>query len=187
MPNWCENTLTLSHKDPAMIERAKAAFVKGNLLNEFIPCPQDLIDTVSGYVPEQEALDAKQAINRAKYGFSTWYEHNITKWGTKWDVGSPNGIVEVTENTISLSFESAWAPPVSAYHELEELGFTVKAMYHEPGMGFGGIFKDGWEEYFEWEGDTSEELAARLPVELNEAFSITENMAAWEAENEGDE
>ena len=26
MPNWCGNTLTISHEDPDMIVRAKAAF-----------------------------------------------------------------------------------------------------------------------------------------------------------------
>ena len=39
MPNWCGNTLTLSHEDPDMIVRAKAAFAEGGFLNEFIPVP----------------------------------------------------------------------------------------------------------------------------------------------------
>ncbi len=39
MPNWCANTVTLEHKDPAMIARAKEAFDKGAFLQEFIPVP----------------------------------------------------------------------------------------------------------------------------------------------------
>ena len=47
MPNWCNNTIELSHEDPAMIERAKAAFADGKFLNEFIPLPKELEDTTS--------------------------------------------------------------------------------------------------------------------------------------------
>jgi hypothetical protein len=47
MPNWCNNTIELSHEDPAMIERAKAAFADGKLLNEFIPLPKELEDTTA--------------------------------------------------------------------------------------------------------------------------------------------
>ena len=42
MPNWCSNTLTITHEDPTMIVRAKAAFANGEFLNEFIPVPEDL-------------------------------------------------------------------------------------------------------------------------------------------------
>ena len=39
MPNWCANTLTLEHEDPAMIERAKTAFAEGKFLKELVPPP----------------------------------------------------------------------------------------------------------------------------------------------------
>ena len=32
MPNWCSNTLVLQHDEPAMIDRAVAAFKEGRLL-----------------------------------------------------------------------------------------------------------------------------------------------------------
>ena len=48
MPNWCNNTMTLEHDDPAMIERARTAFNGEGLLQEFIPVPEDLRNTVSG-------------------------------------------------------------------------------------------------------------------------------------------
>jgi hypothetical protein len=46
MPNWCNNSVTLRHADPTMIARAKDAFVRGEFLNEFVPLPQSLRETV---------------------------------------------------------------------------------------------------------------------------------------------
>jgi hypothetical protein len=48
MPNYCSNTLTLTHDDPAMIARAHDALERGELLQEFIPVPQELKDTMAG-------------------------------------------------------------------------------------------------------------------------------------------
>lgn len=60
MPNWCHNKITLSHDDPAQIERVKAH--KDNVLQEFIPCPQELLDGEG------------------------WYDWRVNNWGTKWDI-----------------------------------------------------------------------------------------------------
>ena len=183
MPNWCSNGLTLTHSDPAMITRAQAALLRGEFLNEFIPCPQDLIDTVQGFVPEQEALEAKQAANREKYGYSTWYDFNVANWGTKWDVSDAS--VEVEDaNTLKASFETAWAPPIAAYAQLEELGFTVEAFYYEPGMAFVGKYEDGDDDCYEYGGYTSSTVGDAIGEELDDYFGISENMAEWEEENE---
>lgn len=181
MPNWCSNGLTLTHSDPAMIERVLKG--KGGLLQEFIPCPQDLIDTVSGFVGEGQALlEAKQAANIAKYGYATWYDHNVSEWGTKWDVNADN-IEREDDNTVTLSFESAWSPPIGAYEKLTELGFGVKAFYYEPGMCFVGKWEDGEDECYEYGGATSETVREMIGEELDEYFGISENMAEWEEEN----
>lgn len=187
MPNWCNNGITLRHADPAMIERAAKAFQEGRFLQEFIPCPQDLIDTVSGFVgEEQAALEAKQAANREKYGYATWYEHNINEWGTKWDVNSDN--VEIEDAiTVTAGFESAWAPPVAAMEKLEVLGFSVRLYYYEPGMAFAGVYEDGCDDYYEYGGMTSEEIAVELPDDLDEMFGISESVAEWEEENAEDD
>lgn len=183
MPNWCNNTVTLEHTDPAMIERARTAFAAGTFLQEFIPCPQDLIDTVSGYVPEQEALEAKQTANRERYGYSTWYEHNIAKWGTKWDVGGGDGSLQDIEGGVIITFDSAWAPPIAAYDQLTELGFKILAMYYEPGMAFAGVWEDGNDDYYEYGGMSADQIEAELPSELDEAFGISQAVSEWEQEN----
>jgi hypothetical protein len=89
MPNWCNNTLTLTHEDPAMILRAKEALDRGEFLSEFIPVPEDL-KIVAGSVgdpDEQKELERKTAENREKYGYGNWYDFCVGAWGTKWDVG----------------------------------------------------------------------------------------------------
>jgi hypothetical protein len=57
-------------------------------------------------------------------------------------------------------------------------------MYYEPGMAFAGIFEDGADEYYEYSGMDSKQIAEELPVELDEAFGISESAAEWEAEQE---
>jgi hypothetical protein len=157
MPNWCSNSLTLTHTDPAMIDKAVAGFTDGKLLETFVP-----------YEGEWD------------------YDWCVSNWGTKWDVGGDNGYTRPNPNTLNISFESAWAPPTVAYSRLEELGFTVKAMYYEPGMCFCGLYEDGNDDYYEYDNMDAAELADTLPTELDEEFGISDQLAEWEAEQEED-
>lgn len=186
MPNWCNNGVTLRHADPAMIDRV----IKGKegLLMEFLPTPQELVDTVSGWMGEdkQAAHEAQQAANVEKYGFKDWYEWNINNWGTKWDFALDS--VERTDSyTVKASFESAWSPPITAYERLEALGFEVEAMYYEPGMCFVGMYVNGVDECIEYGGYTSETVREAIGEELDEYFGISEQMAEYEEENKEEE
>jgi len=187
MPNWCSNGITLRHADPAMIQRAAKAFQAGQFLQEFIPCPKELLETVSGFVGEdkQAAHEAQQAANLEKYGYITWYEHNINEWGTKWDVESDN--VEIADaNTLTAGFDSAWAPPTNAYERLMDLGFEIEAFYYEPGMAFVGKWQDGIDDCHEYGGYDSTTVREAIGAELDDYFGISESMAEWEAENQED-
>jgi hypothetical protein len=86
-----------------------------------------------------------------------------------------------------LGFESAWSPPIGAYEKLTEQGFRIRAMYFEPGMAFAGVWDNGDDDYYEYGGMDSKEIADTLPAELDEAFCISESVAEWEAENGDDE
>jgi hypothetical protein len=187
MPNWCNNVVELYHEDVEMINRAKDAFKRGEFLNEFIPVPADLNITAGslGNTDEQKELEAKQAANLEKHGYSTWYDFCVNEWGTKWDVGGDDAILnEDNTNALTLTFDSAWAPPINAYEKLEELGFQVKAYYYEPGMTFCGIYEDGDDNYYDFGGMNSETVVDAVGEELNEMFGISECMAEWEEENE---
>ena len=188
MPNWCNNTLEIAHKDPAMLERAKDALNRGEFLQEFIPVPESL-KIVAGRVgdddsPEQQLLEEQESTNLFVYGYKNWYDFCVGEWGTKWDVGGDGITAEIEEGRITTSFDSAWAPPVAAYEKLMELGFSVRAYYYEPGMCFAGIWEDGDDDFYEYGGMNSEKIAEELPEVLDEMFCISEQVAEWEEENE---
>ena len=184
MPNWCNNSVEIYHTDPAMIERVRTAFNKGALLQEFIPVPEDL-HIVAGSVPvEQEAAHkAKEQANRDTHGYANWYDFCVNEWGTKWDIGADGNPAQDIPGGLMLGFESAWAPPIGAYEKLTEQGFRIRAMYYEPGMAFAGIWEEGSDDYYDYSGLDSAGIAEALPVELDEAFGISESAAEWEQEN----
>jgi hypothetical protein len=161
-----------------MIERAAKAFQEGTFLQEFIPCPTELTEAVANFTTNEDLV--------AKYGYSSWYDFNIANWGTKWDVNSDN--VEIPDaNTVTAGFDSAWAPPTRAYEQLTEQGFEVVAFYYEPGMQFVGKWEDGFDDYYEYGGATSDTVRDMIGEELDDYFGISESMADWEAENAEEE
>lgn len=166
MPNWCSNTITLRHSDPAMIDRALKALNAGEFLNEFLPIPEALKD-------------------------EGWYSWCVDNWGTKWDVGGDDVAERLDDNTLGASFDSAWAPPVNAFASLCDMGFEIKAYYYEPGMCFCGVFEgnqDGWDDdYREYSDETSDTVREAIGEELDDYYGISEEMADWEAENQDDE
>ena len=189
MPNWCNNSVEIYHEDPAMIERVRTAFNDGRLLAEFIPIPQSL-KIVAGCVgdpDEQKKLEEDTARNKEVHGYGNWYDYCVNEWGTKWDVGADGNPAQDIPGGLMLGFESAWAPPCAAYEKLTEQGFRIRAMYFEPGMAFAGIWEDGIDDFYEYGGLDSAGIAEELPVELDEAFGISESVAEWEAENAEEE
>jgi hypothetical protein len=187
MPNWCNNTLELHHEDPAMIERAKKAFADGKFLEEFIPVPASL-HIVAGRVgdgDEQKKLEEDTARNIEVHGYGNWYDFCVNEWGTKWDVGGDdyNEPILETPNKITMSFDSAWAPPITAMDKFEALGFSVRLYYYEPGMCFAGVYEDGHDNYYDLSNMTSTEVADELQSDLDEMFAISETMAEYEEEN----
>ncbi len=189
MPNWCNNTLEITHEDPAMIERVRTAFKEGRLLDEFVPVPKEL-HIVAGRVgddadPEQIDLEAQEKSNRETFGYANWYDYCVNEWGTKWDIGGddynepqeiPNGLI--------MSFDSAWSPPVAAMEKFQDLGFSVRLYYYEPGMCFAGIYDEDGDDYYELGDMNSEQVAETLPEALDEMFCISECMAEYEEENQ---
>ena len=189
MPNWCNNSVEIYHEDPKMIERVRTAFNDGRLLAEFIPIPQSL-KIVAGCVgdpDEQKKLEEDTARNKEVHGYGNWYDYCVNEWGTKWDVGADGNPAQDIPGGLMLGFESAWAPPCGAYEKLTEQGFRIRAMYFEPGMAFAGVWEDGFDDYYEYGGMSSTEIAETLPAELDEAFGISEDVAQWEAENAEEE
>lgn len=181
MPNWCSNSVVLKHKDPEFVARARQAAEKDGLLNEFIPVPKDLMETIAGSFGDEEKqkeLEIQTAYNIKNYGYSNWYDFCINEWGTKWDV---TGEVQDIDGGLMLNFESAWSPPIAAYEKLKSMGFEVEANYYEPGCSFVGEWIDGEDIYYQIEGN-SEWVRENIPEHLDDAYGISEGMEQWEEE-----
>ena len=194
MPNWCSNVVTLSHPDLGQVERARDAFLAGKLLQTFFPCPEELRnpDSTSYGGPENKKYETLRSELTEKYGYANWHDWCVDNWGTKWDVtadGMTTDDYPVDGNSISISFDSAWAPPVMFYIALEEQGWTVDAFYYEPGMNFCGRFTDGINDSYDIEDDPQWVLD-NIPDEINEMFNIStsmEDMDFEEFNNEDEE
>lgn len=187
MPNYCSNTLVLQHDEPAMITRAMKAFENGTLCNEFVPVPVELTETMAGSYSdpsEQKALLERTQQNVKRYGYGNWYDFCIGEWGTKWDVGDNGSAVQTNEGMATFSFESAWSPPIGLYEKLEELGFSVTAMYYEPGVGFAGVYDECGDDCYDLTDMDSQSVREMLPTGLDAEFGISDNMEEWERENQ---
>ena len=145
MPNYCNNSLKLRHDDPAMIDRAMKAFQEGKLLEEFVPVPTELKETMAGHYGDgykRELHEFTQQLNIKYFGYANWYDFAVAEWGTKWDVSEPQ-YTENKDGSVTIWFDTAWAPPMPIYEELEAQGFEVEATYCEQGVGYAGWYADG--------------------------------------------
>lgn len=184
MPNWCYNIATLSHKDPAQIKRVVDAFDRDSLFAEFVPVPEALMDTRTTSHGGSDAAekDALRADNREQYGYASWYDFRIAKWGTKWDVGAGDGVCDQQNNkTVTLHFDSAWSPPVEWYEKMHrDFGFSITAYYNEPGLVFCGKWENGEDESYEYDECTSENVKDLIGEEIDNVLCISDAMAEWE-------
>ncbi len=190
MPNWCNNTIEVSHEDPAKISALADAFKRGEFCDYAIPVPEDLKrdgSSTHGGI-NADLYDQIRAENQEKHGYSSWYEFCTSNWGTKWDVGGNDCSIDVSDDGLSInaSFDSAWSPPTGVYDALVEQGYKVRAYYYEPGMSFAGVYDNGEDDtYSDW-GD-SQGAKDMLPEDLDEAFGISDSQAEWEEEERLDE
>jgi hypothetical protein len=186
MPNWCNNNLTLTHEDPAMITRAFDALERGEFLSEFIPVPEQL-KIVAGMVSDPDAqkkLEEDTARNLEELGYGNWYDYCVGEWGTKWDCGEQGSSdIHPDGRMLHTYFDTAWAPPIAAYEKLEAMGFGVEAMFYEPGMGYAGTYSDGYDNNIELEGLSADDIERDYP-DLDECFGIAECMREYEEPEE---
>jgi hypothetical protein len=187
MPNWCSNVVEVSHPDRRKIVELRRAFRKGQMCNYILPVPQDLKDTMAGSYGDgdkQAALEAQTKRNVEKYGYGNWYDFCVGNWGTKWDVGDRGGDTRNDANSLTLTFDSAWSPPMGIFEKMVDEGYEVVAYYYEPGMGYVGKYDNGSDECIEYSGETSKTVRDAIGDELDDMFAISESMAEYEDDNE---
>ena len=160
MPNWCNNVVTINSDDPEQIKRIEAAVNQGKLFEEFMPFPNGEWD----------------------YGWC------VENWGTKWDARVIDYFRD-GDNSISITFETAWGPPLTLYSYLYESdeGWEIDAYYNEPGMCFAGTWYNGSDDLYEYAELSADEIDEELPEELNEMYAIAQYKRDWEEENEDED
>lgn len=185
MPNWTQNHITIKHADKSRIDLIEATNnTDKGVLATVIPCPEELNDEeLTTWSRDDEVrLDAKRAAMMAKYGYVSWYEWNIAHWGTKWDLCEPH-IQRIDDNTVVVTCETAWSPPVQAFETMKEMGYEIRALYCGEGPEFAGIWEDGNDNCFNTTNG-SKQARAVLPQELNDHFGIADTLEEYERENE---
>jgi len=160
MPNWCDNMVTLRHNDKSKIDALCEEMNKKNEqgywnnapLNHLRPRPADQEDN--------------------------WYDWNVNNWGTKWDA-SVIDWERRDDNEVWISFNSAWSPPTTLYEYLVENDWEVDAVYHEPGMGYAGLFTtDGGDDYYDYDV-TNKDSIDSLPSEIVDFAGLEEEHERW--------
>ena len=180
MPNWCSNTIEIEGTKEQINSFVSFLEENGgkNWFSFFRPCPQELTDTVSGFVGEdkQAAHEAQQKSNIEKYGHSDWYSWCVDNWGTKWNCDAQDWVKVENPNddqaSVTFWFDSAWSPPTALYEFIESNSeFIVTASYLEEGMSFVGQFTGGMDECYEFSDVDSLE---NIPEELVDEWNLVE-------------
>ena len=142
MPNWCNNTVTITGPN-SMIDKIEKIVNEEKdapgLLNFMHPIPPALKDTVSGSEsakPDWQKKDSAKLIK--EYGYDNWYDWCNNNWGTKWDTDAECDHVE--SNCFECEFETAWSPAEGIYYALREQypDVEISWFYDEPGMQTAG-------------------------------------------------
>lgn len=148
MPNWCDNAVRLTSS-------------------------KEKIDALASVLENEDDRQVFQHLRpRPADQEENWYDWNISHWGTKWDLSLIDWNRDDDE-TIWISFESAWSPPITLYEYLSENGWYVDAVYHEGGMGFCGIWQDGEDDYYEYNLDDWESIDC-LPDEIKDFTGLVD-------------
>jgi hypothetical protein len=188
MPNWCDNTLELTHENPEMMDKAIQGWKDNKFFATLCPEPDYSkikvkptfdMSHISGK-PQPEFVDADQA----------WYDWRLQNWGTKWEITTDESYIDIQDNehgkSIRASFSTAWSPPTALYDKLVQDGYQVKAFYYEGGCAFCGIYEDGNDETYGIDGKWHE-VKESIPSEVDLEFGITQSMKEYQAEELSDE
>ena len=182
MPNWCNNTITLTgpkEKITAIYAKAKE---DNALLQQLKPMPEALEGTTS---PSPTEGKVQPLVD----GFDNWYDWRVQNWGSKWDVDADNLELSEDGTTIEGWFDSAWAPPIHAYEYFltDNEDCSIKSYYYEGGMDFAGLWEDFADAEVtpsEFTADEMETPSMGLIYDLNENFNFSEAVREYEEESD---
>lgn len=143
MPNWCENHLSIYGNVEDMnnilnvIKKEDGSY---SLLESLYPTPEELQIGDVSMTPDEQ-----QIRNQEKYGYKSWYDWRIDKWGCKWPenelhIAQEYTVIRDERACIAFNFETPWGPPIEAFNKIsiDYPNILFCLYYEEPGMGFCG-------------------------------------------------
>lgn len=142
MPNHCANTLKITAHTPENLAlladiRHQLTLEDKRIFQTIHPCPAELMNATASFTPEEA-----HEHNKEKYGFAHWYDFCVSEWGTKWDAYEVDTL-EDSATSLTISFDTAWSPPVGVYAVLLAKGFSVEATFVEQGCDYIGYWVNG--------------------------------------------
>ena len=119
MPNWCFNEVE--------IKGTKKAIEKVAKLMKQVEETGDFFELV---YPTPDGIGDR---------YPHWYDWRVKYWGTKWDIDTESLGFTVNQTSVTMSFDSAWSPPVEFFAKFSEIfKVTVEIRFLEEGRDFAG-------------------------------------------------
>ena len=147
MPNHTDNRVILSHNDSQQIDAIYNVMnIDAELCHHLIPEPLD---------DNGESMEG-------------WYDWRCDNWGTKWDIYSTQ-CSRMDDNTLVMSFDTAWSPPIPIFDKLVDMGFEVDARYLDEGWIYIGEYVNG----NDWSTQDVDNIGSIRP-ELDDEFGISQ-------------
>ena len=174
MPNWCNNSITITGPEEKILDIwSKAQGPDSGLINAMVPMPAEYEGTTAPGEPRN------------------WYAWRLQHWGTKWDIDLDGLELEAADGTATISgwFDSAWSPPTHAYkiYCAENPDCSIEAFYEESGCCFVGKWdNENGDDYHEYDDATSETIGSMVPKYLVDEFELDQRLAEQEEEEEED-
>ena len=172
MPNWCDNTVYITHDDPKKIQILVDAWKANKFFGTIYPEPDYNKVKVKPMFPEIKGNNDPVSPE------SAWWDWRVRNWGTKWEINTDEAYIDIHENEIKVGFSSAWSPPTGIYDRLVNDGYSVDAYYYEGGCAFCGQYVDGSDETYGIDGNW-EWVRNNIPESIDLEFAISENMKEW--------
>jgi hypothetical protein len=141
MPNWCYNYLRINgskesiKKITDILQAEVAKELSGKMFIPLVGMDEDM--------------------TQENYDGTGWYDHNINRFGCKWDVTPWEFEPDFDENEIVMSFDTAWSP-ASGFADLltQKYGVETRLEFNESGNYFAGYqltAPDMTPEYKSWD------------------------------------
>ena len=129
MPNWCQNSLTLTAGKKMSDPEKYLKWFEDTGFDFHKICP----------LPKPRDIDLN---NMMTSGYNVDLANHL--WGTKWPVHECEESFHFSRSgdTFHVSFDSAWSAPDQIYNILSAMGFEFTALYIEEGMSQYGMYKN---------------------------------------------